>query len=396
MKAARVAHNLEYLMGALDADGINCSEVQGDIEGTRLPFKVKLDCYADVGEIVAVNLRSCSYIYGFRTDECGCTPIDCAALGRQCGSDGCGGSCGSCGTGEFCNSTWQCESGVAPPHAPSCGDGNIDLGENCDGSNLGAKTCVSLGFTGGTLDCYPVSHAQACNFDTSSCTSSVTQCSDGTPVNTCKPGSPPKFCNSAGTLVDDCRGPDGNHGTSDDCGCPSGQVCQPTGACSYCGNGACDHGESFSTCPADCPVVNLRRFHRPTPNFDHLYTTNPNEKPSGYNEEGSQGRIYTHQAPGTVPLYRLYNSVLTDSFYTTDTVERSTAISTLGYSDQGITGYVYSSQQPGTVPLYRLFIRHPEWDHFYTTSLTEKNEVLSYYSGSVTDEGIACYIYTLT
>jgi hypothetical protein len=173
MKAARVAHNLEYLMGALDADGINCSEVQGDIEGTRLPFKVKLDCYADVGEIVAVNLRSCSYIYGFRTDECGCTPIDCAALGRQCGSDGCGGSCGSCGTGEFCNSTWQCESGVAPPHAPSCGDGNIDLGENCDGSDLDGHDCLSKGYAdGGTLSCYPPGSLYECTFDTSLCTGS--------------------------------------------------------------------------------------------------------------------------------------------------------------------------------------------------------------------------------
>jgi hypothetical protein len=100
MKAARVAHNLEYLMGALDRDGINCSEVQGDIEDAKLPFWVKLDCYADVGEIVAVNLKSCSYIYGFRTVDCDC---DADCVGRDCGSDGCGGSCGpGCEHDEVC------------------------------------------------------------------------------------------------------------------------------------------------------------------------------------------------------------------------------------------------------------------------------------------------------
>jgi len=45
-----------------------------------------------------------------------------------------------------------------------CGDGNIDAGEQCDGSNLGGKTCVDLGYDSGTLAC-----SSDCTFDTSGC-----------------------------------------------------------------------------------------------------------------------------------------------------------------------------------------------------------------------------------
>jgi hypothetical protein len=49
-----------------------------------------------------------------------------------------------------------------------CGNGKIDTTaeEECDGSNLGGKTCQSLGYTGGTLTCDP----DFCNFDPSQCT----------------------------------------------------------------------------------------------------------------------------------------------------------------------------------------------------------------------------------
>ena len=51
----------------------------------------------------------------------------------------------------------------------TCGDGNIDAGEQCDGGNLNGKSCTSLGmgFTGGSLSCNPGS----CTFNTAGCTS---------------------------------------------------------------------------------------------------------------------------------------------------------------------------------------------------------------------------------
>lgn len=59
---------------------------------------------------------------------------------------------------------WQasCQCFVAQA---SCGNGNIEANEECDGLTLGGTTCASLGFSGGTLTC-----SAACDFDTSQCT----------------------------------------------------------------------------------------------------------------------------------------------------------------------------------------------------------------------------------
>ncbi len=45
-----------------------------------------------------------------------------------------------------------------------CGNGVLDPGEQCDGTNLAGKTCASLGHTGGTLAC-----AGTCQLDESQC-----------------------------------------------------------------------------------------------------------------------------------------------------------------------------------------------------------------------------------
>ncbi len=48
---------------------------------------------------------------------------------------------------------------------PYCGNGTIDIGEDCDGQNLNGKTCNDLSFIGGgTLEC-----TQQCKFDTAKC-----------------------------------------------------------------------------------------------------------------------------------------------------------------------------------------------------------------------------------
>ena len=48
---------------------------------------------------------------------------------------------------------------------PGCGDGVIQSGEECDGSNLNGKSCSTQGFSGGTLSCN-----SNCTFNTSQCT----------------------------------------------------------------------------------------------------------------------------------------------------------------------------------------------------------------------------------
>src|SRR5687767_1296805 len=45
-----------------------------------------------------------------------------------------------------------------------CGNGLIEEGEACDGSEFGAKTCVTEGFESGTLNC-----SATCELLTSSC-----------------------------------------------------------------------------------------------------------------------------------------------------------------------------------------------------------------------------------
>ncbi len=47
---------------------------------------------------------------------------------------------------------------------PGCGDGIIQTGEECDSSNLNGASCISQGFSGGTLSC-----SASCSFNTSAC-----------------------------------------------------------------------------------------------------------------------------------------------------------------------------------------------------------------------------------
>lgn len=52
--------------------------------------------------------------------------------------------------------------GVLPTTA--CGDGTVELGEDCDAGNVNGETCSTQGFFDGTLVCSP-----GCDFDTSAC-----------------------------------------------------------------------------------------------------------------------------------------------------------------------------------------------------------------------------------
>lgn len=70
---------------------------------------------------------------------------------------------------------------------PTCGNGVIDTGEQCDviGPNLNGQTCVSLGYSGGNLEC-----TSNCTYSSVSCTGvpdstgAVTACNDGTQTPT--------------------------------------------------------------------------------------------------------------------------------------------------------------------------------------------------------------------
>lgn len=71
-----------------------------------------------------------------------------------------------------CVLTWGCD--TKTKNVDSCGDGFVDPGEQCDGSNLAGASCASLGFydTEGVLAC-----SDECTFVTTDC--GVAQCGDG-------------------------------------------------------------------------------------------------------------------------------------------------------------------------------------------------------------------------
>ena len=133
---------------------------------------------------------------------------------------------------------------------PVCGNGVVEAGESCDGSDLNGATCADEGFTGGTLAC-----TGQCTFDTSGCTNA--------------------FCgNGVVDAGESCDAPDLNGATCADEGFTGGTLAC-TGQCSFdtsgctstvCGDGVVDAGEQCddgqangtagSCCSSTCQLQN--------------------------------------------------------------------------------------------------------------------------------------------
>jgi len=128
----------------------------------------------------------------------------CLSLGYTGGTLSCAPGCLSFDT-SACTGT-----------GPVCGDGAITGTEDCDGANLGGETCLTLGFTGGTLSC------TSCTFDTSACTGAWT-------------------CNPA------------YYGTSDGCDCGCG-ILDPD--CVDATVASCDWCDDVGGCSTTCGDIN--------------------------------------------------------------------------------------------------------------------------------------------
>jgi hypothetical protein len=167
----------------------------------------------------------------------------------------------------------------------SCGNGILEAGEECDGSDLGGATCSAVGCSSGaptctsscTLDysaCTDCGGGGACDFDGlcevgEDCTTCPSDCSSGSGA-TCGNG----ICEAADgedcvSCPSDCAGKiggkpssrfccgDGDGPNPVSCGdnrCSSGgfQCSAIASAGSCCGDGACDGFEDGSTCSLDC------------------------------------------------------------------------------------------------------------------------------------------------
>jgi cysteine-rich repeat protein len=149
----------------------NCGN--GTIQGTE---------QCDGGDLGGVNCASLGYTGGTLACQAGCTFDTTGCYNSACGDgivqgseacdDGNGASGDGCSSSCTVESGWSC-SGNPSVCNPVCGDGQIVGGEECDGANLNGETCITQGFTGGTLSC-----SASCTISTSGCTS--TTCGNGT------------------------------------------------------------------------------------------------------------------------------------------------------------------------------------------------------------------------
>ena len=121
---------------------------------------------------------------GCSTAVCGNGVLD---AGETCddGNATAGDGCTSCAV----NAGYRCM-GAPSSCSTFCGDAMIVGGEQCDGSNLAGQSCISRGFTGGSLSCHPT----LCSFVTTACT--TVSCGNGT-VN------PGEECDDGNTLGND-------------------------------------------------------------------------------------------------------------------------------------------------------------------------------------------------
>jgi hypothetical protein len=131
---------------------------------------------------------------------------------------------------------------------------------------------------------------------------------------------------------------------------------------------------------------------------DHYYTTDVTIMNSiilnaNYALQSVAGLVFVTEEESTTPFYRLYNSAITDNFYTISTTERDLALQN-GYiliTNDPLT-YIYPTQICGSVPLYRLYNSVGQ-DNFYTTSESERLDFIS--NEGYTDIEIAGYILPL-
>lgn len=174
------------------------------------------------------------------------TPADCASdCGTVCGDgralqdEACDGAdlrAKTCESVGFDGGTLGCTAGCALDTSGcwACGDAVIGGPEVCDTDDLGGETCVSLGKSGGELAC-----ADGCmGFDASACHA----CGDGR-------ADPEEACDGAQLKGQTCQSRGFQGGTL---GCAAGCGAFVTTGCYRCGDGACNGPETTATCPGDC------------------------------------------------------------------------------------------------------------------------------------------------
>ena len=184
------------------------------------------------------NMAECNGMFedgaeGFSVDcSSGCTAVftlltSCSCVGKECGTDGCGGSCGSCDEGMYCEAGVCKPDTICAPGAKACKD-EITITEcNGDGTAVLEYDCPpdSVCYDGECYDdiCVPECDGKECGpagcpgFWCGNCPSDFS-CVDGLCQPDCQPNCTNKQC--------------GDDGCGGSCGaCPANQVCAWDGKC---------------------------------------------------------------------------------------------------------------------------------------------------------------------
>lgn len=167
--------------------------------------------------------------------------------GEEC--DGSNLNSKTCQTQGFQSGTLSCNascklnaSGCTNGNVTTCGNGTLDSGEECEGSNLNGKTCLTQGFQSGTLSC-----SATCTLDTTGCIGS-----SGGGV-TCGNG-------KVDYPDEDCDGTNLDGATCQDVGFTSGTLSCDSNCwfdTSKCTGKLCGNGKIDTSAYEDCDGTNL-------------------------------------------------------------------------------------------------------------------------------------------
>jgi hypothetical protein len=121
--------------------------------------------------------------------------------------------------------------------------------------------------------------------------------------------------------------------------------------------------------------IKLYRLYNPV-SLEHFYTTDAYERDTLV--QVAPDWTYEHVgwvAPNRgTPVFRLYNPILGDHLYTTDTNERDTLTREYNWIYEKIAFY-----SGGTIPIYRAFNPHLiSGSHLYTSSINEQLDLMSF------------------
>jgi hypothetical protein len=142
----------------------------------------------------------------------------------------------------------------------------------------------------------------------------------------------------------------------------------------------------------------IYRFYN-TVTDDHFYTSSVAERDQvlatqpSYSYEGVAFFGAESAAASVVPVYRFLDSGSGDHFYTVSVAERDSVLATEpNYHLEGVAFYAAATAQDGYTPLYRFYntVTH---DHFYTVSTAERDNVLAHLPDYHL-EGVGYYVPT--